>query len=127
MNHFFSRRLLYPLSIPFSPLLNIPAAAASAAAIAAPLVWLNYPCDFTDDSRFSTAARTCCLIAQVQEQYDWRDTSHEFVSAMRGMTKEALLECPMGLDVPAAEELRVEREESLELQAASRKALEEAA
>ena len=74
----------------------------------------------------NTVLLYCCLNAQPQEKSDWRDTAPEIVAVMQGMTAEALLKCLADMNVPAAEQLQVGREEAREIQAASRKALADA-
>ena len=85
-----------------------------------------YPSDADDDNFDNTVLLYCCLNAQPQEKSNRRDTVPAFVAAMQGMTAEALLKCLADMNVPAAEQFQVEREEARELQTASRKALADA-
>lgn len=71
--------------------------------------------------------RPAVSTSQPLEESDWSSTAPAFVGAMKAMTSEALLECLAGLNVPAAKELEVERQEGWALQAATRKALAGAA
>ena len=85
-----------------------------------------YPSDADDDNSGNTVLLYCCLNAHPQEKSDWRDTAPAFVAEMQGMTAEASLKCLADMNVPAAEQLQVEREEARELQTASRKTLADA-
>ena len=75
-----------------------------------------YPSDADDDNSRNTVLLYCCSNAQPQKKFDRRDTA----------PAEALLKCLADMNVSAADQLQVEREEARELQATSRKALADA-
>ena len=74
-----------------------------------------YSSDVDDDNSGNTVLLYCCLNAQPQEKSDWRDTAPAFVAVMQGMTAKALLKCLADMNVPATEQLQVEREKAREL------------
>ena len=64
-----------------------------------------YLSDADYDNSGNTVLLYCCLNAQPQEKFDWKDTAPAFVAAMQGMTAEALLKCLADMNVPAADQL----------------------